>query len=265
MAQQIPEGYVLVPITPTPEMIAAGDEVEDLYLRGTPETWGKVYRAMVSAAQQAEPAPAQDEPLADRMRAAGMMTVDEMLRGAPLDSFIRHAGVHDLDTYGQWLDMKCREFLTMQAKRDLNKDPEDDMYEWVIAHAAVFQEARINFNAARPAQTEQQQALAQQILDLITDECRYWQGRDEARRGGFASLYAKAKEVVDKATPQPEQDDSLNMEPEGANAYLVVDPDDNYHVCYVVRSKGQALQHATGGLLAFGPITQGSNSCPSSK
>ena len=59
---------------------------------------------------------------------------------------------------------------------------------------------------------------------------------------------------------QPEQDDSLNMEPEGANAYLVVDPDDNYHICYVVRSKGQALQHATDGLLAFGPITQGNDS-----
>ena len=59
---------------------------------------------------------------------------------------------------------------------------------------------------------------------------------------------------------QPEQDDSLNMEPEGANAYLVVDPEDNYHICYVVRSKGQALQHATDGLLAFGPITQGNDS-----
>tara|TARA_B100001559_G_scaffold201360_1_gene168461 strand:- start:265 stop:1347 length:1083 start_codon:yes stop_codon:yes gene_type:complete len=107
----------------------------------------------------AEPAPAQDEALADRMRAAGMMTIDEMLSGAPLDRFMRHAGVHDLATYGQWLDMKCREFLTMQAKRDLNKDPEDAMYEWVIAHAAVFQEARINFNAARPAQTERQPSV----------------------------------------------------------------------------------------------------------
>lgn len=54
---------------------------------------------------------------------------------------------------------------------------------------------------------------------------------------------------------QLEQNDSPNMEPEGANAYLVVDPDDNYHICYVVRSKDQALQHASGGLLAFGPIT----------
>lgn len=86
--------------------------------------------------------------LADRMRAAGMMTIEEMLAGAPLDRFMKHAGVSDLETYGQWLEMKCREFLTMQAKRDLDKEPEDDMYEWVLAHAAVFQEARINFKAA---------------------------------------------------------------------------------------------------------------------
>ncbi len=45
-----PEGYTLVPIVATPEMMAAGDEVEDLYRRGTPETWGKVYRAMLAAA-----------------------------------------------------------------------------------------------------------------------------------------------------------------------------------------------------------------------
>lgn len=100
------------------------------------------------------------ETLADRMRAAGMMTIDEMMAGAPLDGFIRDAGVHDLDSYGQWLDKKCRHFLAMQAERELNKDPEDDMYEWVIAHAAAFQEARINFNAARPAKTELQPELA---------------------------------------------------------------------------------------------------------
>lgn len=52
-----------------------------------------------------------------------------------------------------------------------------------------------------PAQDEQQRSAAQKILDLIMDECRYWHGRDEARRGGFACLYAKAKEIVDKAAP----------------------------------------------------------------
>lgn len=87
--------------------------------------------------------------LASQMRAAGMLTVDEMLSGAPLDRFIRHAGVHDLETYGNWLDMKCREFLSMQASRELDKREDDDLYEWVLAHAAAFQEARINFNATK--------------------------------------------------------------------------------------------------------------------
>lgn len=49
-AQIVPPGYTIVPAEPTPEMIAAGDEVEDLYRRGTPATWGKVYRAMLEAA-----------------------------------------------------------------------------------------------------------------------------------------------------------------------------------------------------------------------
>ena len=58
-----------------------------------------------------------------------------------------------------------------------------------------------NDNETRPAQTEQQPSAAQQILDLIMEECRYWHGRDEARRGNFASLYAAAKELADNAAP----------------------------------------------------------------
>ena len=53
----------------------------------------------------------------------------------------------------------------------------------------------------RPAQTEQQPSAAQQILDLIMEECRYWHGRDEARRGNFANLYAAAKELADNTAP----------------------------------------------------------------
>lgn len=44
----------------------------------------------------------------------------------------------------------------------------------------------------------------QKILDLIMDECRHWHGRDEARRGGFAILYAAAKEIADQAQAAPE-------------------------------------------------------------
>lgn len=99
-------------------------------------------------ARAAPVTPDQAASLADRMRAAGMLTIDEMLSGAPLDGFIRHAGVCDLETYKQWLDMKCREFLSMQAARELEKREDDDLYEWVLAHAAAFQEARINLRAA---------------------------------------------------------------------------------------------------------------------
>lgn len=86
--------------------------------------------------------------LAERMKAAGMMTVDELLAGAPLDAFTRHAGVNSLEAFGQWLEMRRREYVTMQAKRTLDKREEDDLYEWVLAHAGVFGEVHVNFKAA---------------------------------------------------------------------------------------------------------------------
>jgi hypothetical protein len=56
------------------------------------------------------------------------------------------------------------------------------------------------------------QPVAQQIMDLILDECRYWQGRDEARRGGFACLYAKAREVYDASAQAKQPDASALVE-----------------------------------------------------
>lgn len=50
----VPAGYKLVPVNATPEMIAAAEQVEDLYRRGTPDTWGSVYRAMLAAAPEAK-------------------------------------------------------------------------------------------------------------------------------------------------------------------------------------------------------------------
>jgi dihydrofolate reductase (trimethoprim resistance protein) len=41
--------------------------------------------------------------------------------------------------------------------------------------------------------------MAEQVLELILAECRYWHSRDEARRGNFAILYAAARELVDQA------------------------------------------------------------------
>jgi hypothetical protein len=114
--------------------------------------------------------------------------------------------VSDLESYGQWLDMKCREFLTMKAKRDLEKREDDDLYEWVIAHAAAFQEARINFNAALPAQTEQQPAQSGMpgaspkwakydtscVVDYLRHETNFdadaiWEMLEFARRAALAA------------------------------------------------------------------------------
>lgn len=89
--------------------------------------------------------------LAERMKAAGMMTVNELLAGAPLDAFHRHAGVNSLETFGQWLEMRRREYVTMQASRTLDKREDDDLYEWVLAHAGVFGEVHVNFKAAMAA------------------------------------------------------------------------------------------------------------------
>ncbi|HEY9145623.1 MAG TPA: hypothetical protein VIN36_02975 [Thiobacillus sp.] len=54
---QAQPGWRVVPVEPTEAMMEAGGSVEDLYRRGTPETWAKVYAAMLAAA----PAPQQGE------------------------------------------------------------------------------------------------------------------------------------------------------------------------------------------------------------
>ncbi len=41
---------------------------------------------------------------------------------------------------------------------------------------------------------------------------------------------------------------------QGDKTYLVVDPADNFHICYTVKSRELALSYADGGLVAFGPI-----------
>lgn len=49
--------------------------------------------------------------------------------------------------------------------------------------------------------------LKAKVLELIRDECKYWQGKDEARRGGFAILYAKVNELDAAPTVKAEQAD----------------------------------------------------------
>lgn len=91
-----------------------------------------------------EPAPIAtqeaDADLDERMKAAGMIPLSELLEShGPMEKWMRHADVHTFDDFCLWVKMKQREFMTMRMKYELgDRDKDDDLFEWVFAHAAVF-------------------------------------------------------------------------------------------------------------------------------
>jgi hypothetical protein len=88
------------------------------------------------------------EELDQRMKAAGMIPLSGLLCGQPIDAFIRHAGVVDLKSFEQWLSMRHVETQAARARMDLEKKEGDELYEWTLAHAAVFHEVMVNYRAA---------------------------------------------------------------------------------------------------------------------
>lgn len=83
-----------------------------------------------------------------RMKNAGMLSASEIIAGQPIDAFMKHAGVVDLESLLKWAEMRRAEFLRMQAKYELGDNQKDDMYEWVISHVAAFSELHVNIRAA---------------------------------------------------------------------------------------------------------------------
>lgn len=83
----------------------------------------------------------------------GMIPASQMINGHPLQ---RHAGVSDLDTFGEWLNMRHKELL--QAKSEMIVDGKDssdnELYEWVLAHHAAFSEVLVNFNNTQGTKTK---------------------------------------------------------------------------------------------------------------
>ncbi|SED37057.1 hypothetical protein SAMN05216178_6974 [Pseudomonas saponiphila] len=83
-----------------------------------------------------------------KLRAAGMLTVAEMLNGGPLDAFIKHAGVTDISSLLKWAEMRRAELLRQIALYEIGeRDKGDDLYEWVLAHCSAFTELHINLKA----------------------------------------------------------------------------------------------------------------------
>ena len=97
---------------------------------------------------------AHGEGLDARLKAAGMMTIAEMLESPPLTAFHVHAGVTDLTSFERWLEMKWQSYTTQQAALQLDNREDDELFEWVVAHSAVFSSVLINFRAANIPPTE---------------------------------------------------------------------------------------------------------------
>lgn len=87
--------------------------------------------------------------LEKRMKEAGMLSISEMLDNNPLGKFSVHAGVKDLKTFEKWLKMRHEEMLRMKIRMILDKKEDDDLFEWVLSHEAVFNEVRCNLREAK--------------------------------------------------------------------------------------------------------------------
>ena len=83
-----------------------------------------------------------------RIKAAGMLSVKEMLERNALGKFSAHHGVRSIEDFERWLLMRGEEFIRLQARIELDKEQDGELYEWAIAHNAVFGEVLANFRQA---------------------------------------------------------------------------------------------------------------------
>ena len=79
-----------------------------------------------------------EDDLAARMHAAGMRSIEEMLATPGLSRLCLNVHVTDLDSFEWWLKSRYEDYLRMQARKTLDKQEGDELYEWVLAHSSVF-------------------------------------------------------------------------------------------------------------------------------
>lgn len=84
-----------------------------------------------------------------RMKARGMIPLTQLLAGTPLDRWRAHTGVTNIKYFQQWAERKQEEYMKMRMRYEVgDKDKDDDMYEWIFAHAAVYGEVVVNLKQA---------------------------------------------------------------------------------------------------------------------
>jgi hypothetical protein len=132
-------------------------EVMEQALSEFEDAWAWADEALASLATARDGGTGAD--LDDRLRAAGMFTIPEMMGETPLTRWEVHSGMTDLKFFGEWLDRKVVEYMRMRVDYEIGeKDKTDDLYEWVLAHSAAFATIRTNFRAAFAALSATDQA-----------------------------------------------------------------------------------------------------------
>jgi len=92
--------------------------------------------------------PESDESLDERMIKAGMVPLSQILKQNPLGKFSAHKGIEGLKDFESWLAMRRKETARMHARMVLEGREGDDLYEWALAHSAVFAEVEANYSQA---------------------------------------------------------------------------------------------------------------------
>lgn len=174
-ADHLPIGTKLYAAPPAPSVAvkalqAAEEELSRIdcvpMVTETRDTYAQLELAKVYAGRGAHEArkalsalSAQVQDVADldtRMKAAGMYTVAEMMGVTPLTKWKSNPAINTIEAFSEWLDRKVSEYLSMKAGYDLgDKREDDDLYEWVLAHAGVFSTIRDQFQVVTAAPRSQ--------------------------------------------------------------------------------------------------------------
>lgn len=86
--------------------------------------------------------------LDERLKAAGMLSIEDSLNSKNMDAIWSHAGVTDLETFEEWLILRRTECMSAQAEMTLDNLEDNEMFEWHLSHSAAFGEALANFRKA---------------------------------------------------------------------------------------------------------------------
>ena len=85
--------------------------------------------------------------LEKEMKQAGMIPLKDIIEGnVPIQKYITHTGVTELQSFANWLERKREQYLRMRIKQELNKN--DDLYDFVLGKASAYEEIYQNFRKA---------------------------------------------------------------------------------------------------------------------